>query len=161
MSNLYFLNNKKCLYSTYIDDKTYILTCPEKTKIDLLRNTLYHHRSKTNKWLNKGITLKLGDTTNTIDITENDTTYGMNDAVELEFDVTFMNINNKDDVMYLNQLYELANIHLFLIYDYDYLPKNKLLSVHGIMIEKPHDEQLFENYKYLNSIMELDFDDDR
>jgi hypothetical protein len=122
---------------------------------------LYHHRSKTNKWLNKGITLKLGDTTNTIDITENDTTYGMNDAVELEFDVTFMNINNKDDVMYLNQLYELANIHLFLIYDYDYLPKNKLLSVHGIMIEKPHDEQLFENYKYLNSIMELDFDDDR
>lgn len=146
------------MYSTYIDDKTYILTCPDKTKMDLLRNTLYHHRSTTNKWLNRGIALKLGDRRNTIDITENDTTDGM--TVELDLDITFMNINKSHDVMYLNQLYELANIHLFLIYDYDYLPKNKLLSVHGIMIEKPDDEQHFDHYEYLNCIMDLDYDDE-
>lgn len=158
MSNLFFLNSKKYMFSTYIDNKTYVITCPDKTRIDLLRNTLYHHKNKTNKWLNKGVALKLGDRHNTLDLIENDKNESVDDDIILE--ITFMSINNSQDVLYLNQLYELTNVQLFLMYDYDYLPNTALLSIQGILIEKPNNEQLFQYDEYLNATMGLDIDED-
>lgn len=154
MSSLFFLNSNKYMYSTYIDNRTYVITSPDKTKIDLLKNTLYHHKTRTNKWLNKGVSLKLGDRNNTLDIMENNAKTVTEEDILLE--VTYVSINESNDVMFLNKLYELANVQLFLMYDYEYLPNSSLLSIHGILIEKPNEEKLFEYHDFLNATMNLD-----
>jgi hypothetical protein len=148
------LNSNKYMYSTYIDNRTYVITSPDKTKIDLLKNTLYHHKTRTNKWLNKGVSLKLGDRNNTLDIMENNAKTVTEEDILLE--VTYVSINESNDVMFLNKLYELANVQLFLMYDYEYLPNSSLLSIHGILIEKPNEEKLFEYHDFLNTTMNLD-----
>ena len=155
MSNLFFLNCNKYMFSTYINDSTLLITCPDRTKVELLNLTLTSHKDKTNKWLNKGIKYTIQATNKDIlDITENDVV----DENKKQFELTYININDSQDINFLNQLYELSNTQLFMMYDYEYDPSIPLLSIHGIQIIKPTSEKVFETYEYLNAVMEIEND---
>lgn len=155
MSNLFFLNCNKYMFSTYINDSTLLITCPDRTKVELLNLTLTSHKEKTNKWLNKGIKYTIQATNKDIlDITENDVV----DENKKQFELTYININDSQDINFLNQLYELSNTQLFMMYDYEYDPSIPLLSIHGIQIIKPTSEKVFETYEYLNAVMEIEND---
>ena len=153
MGNLFFLNCQKYMFSTYINDSTLLITCPDRTKVELLNLTLTNHKERTNKWLNKGIKYTIQATNKDIlDITENDVT----DESIKEFELTYVSINDSQDINFLNQLYELSNTQLFMMYDYDYDPSIPLLSIQGIQIIKPTSERVFEAHEYLNAVMEID-----
>ena len=49
MSNLYFLNSKQYMFSTSIENKTFVITCPDENKLSKLKSLLLNHKSKTNK----------------------------------------------------------------------------------------------------------------
>ena len=153
MGNLFFLNCNTYMFSTYINDSTLLITCPDRTKVELLNLTLTNHKERTNKWLNKGIKYTIQETNKDIlDITENNVI----DADNKKFELTYININDSQDINFLNQLYELSNTQLFMMYDYDYDPSIPLLSIHGIQIVKPTSERVFEAHEYLNAVMEID-----
>ena len=156
MSNLFFLNCNTYMFSTYINDSTLLITCPDRTKLELLNLTLTSHKEKTNKWLNKGIKYTVQATNKDIlDITENDVI----DKNKKQFELTYMSINDSQDINFLNQLYELSNTQLFMMYDYEYVPSVPLLSIHGIQIIKPTSEKVFETYDFLNAVMEIENED--
>lgn len=155
MSNLFFLNCNTYMFSTYINDSTLLITCPDRTKVELLNLTLTSHKEKTNKWLNKGIKYTVQATNKDIlDITENDVI----DKNKKQFELTYISINDSQDINFLNQLYELSNTQLFMMYDYEYDPSIPLLSIHGIQIIKPTSEKVFETHEYLNAVMEIEND---
>lgn len=153
MGNLFFLNCNKYMFSTYINDSTLLITCPDRTKVELLNVTLTNHKDRTNKWLNKGIKYTIqAKNKDILDITEND----VMDENKKEFELTYININDSQDINFLNQLYELSNTQLFMMYDYEYDPSIPLLSIHGIQIIKPTSERVFEAHEYLNAVIEID-----
>lgn len=153
MTNLFFLNCNKYMFSTYINDKTLLITCPDKAKVELLNRTLKKHKENTNKWLNKGIKYtKQLQNKDILDITENEVV----DENIQQFELTYISINDHQDINFLNHLYELSNTQLFMMYDYEYNSTIPMLSIHGIPIIKPNSEKVFETYEYLNAVMEIE-----
>ena len=141
------------MFSTYINDSTLLVTCPDRTKVELLNMTLTNHKERTNKWLNKGIKYTIqAKNKDILDITENDVI----DENIKEFELTYVSINDSQDINFLNRLYELSNTQLFMMYDYDYDPSIPLLSIQGIQIIKPTSERVFEAHEYLNAVIEID-----
>ncbi len=153
MNNLFFLNCQKYMFSTYINNSTLLITCPDRTKVELLNRTLTSHKEKTNRWLNRGIKYTMqAKNKDILDITEHDVI----DECEDGFELTYIDINDYQDILFLNQLYELNNTQLFMMYDYEYDPFVPLLSIHGIQITKPTSERVFEAHEYLNAVIEID-----
>lgn len=153
MSDLFFLNSNKYMFSTYINDNTLLITCPDRTKVDLLNFTLTRHKERTNKWLNRGLKYTIqGVNRDILDLTENHVEH---DELK-EFQLTYISINDAQDVNFINQLYELYNTKLFMMYDYEYDANIPLLSLQGILIRKPEMESMFSLDEYLNAVMEIE-----
>lgn len=144
------------MFSTYINDHTLLIVTPDRTNIELFKNTLIHHKAKTNKWLNKGYKFTSKDPRKvTLELIENS---GYDTKLD-DLQVTYNDLSNTQDTLFINRLYELANIKMFMMYEYEYMPSIPLLSIEGVLIDTPPSENLFEAYNYLDASFTLERDD--
>lgn len=155
MSYLFMLSCQKHLFSTYINDKTLVITTPNKDKLEGFYKTVINYKNKNKRWMNNAIHYsKLEGTKDVLDMTERISKEEK--AEEYAFVPTYIDVNDKNDVRFIHQLYELANIEFFLMYDYDFIEEIPLLSIHGVKIEKPNTDMLFDSTDYLNGMLSLE-----
>ena len=144
------------MFSTYINDNTLLIVTPDSRSIESFKNTLIHHKVKTNKWLNKGYKFTSKDPRKfTLELIEN----SGNDTKIDSLQVTYNDVTKTQDTLFMSRLYELANIQMFMMYEYEYMPNIPLLSIEGVLIDKPLCESVFETSDYLDASFTLEPDD--
>lgn len=152
MSHLFMLNSKKLIFSTYYNDKTFVIVTPDVERINTLHKVLHTHKKKYNKWLNNTINyIHIEEDRDVLDLSESNTVQTLNTNLVK----THLDVNNDKDIRFIHQLYELSNIELFLMYDFEYIEQIPLLSLHGIQIKKPNMNELFEKEDFLNRCFDL------
>lgn len=155
MSNLYFLNSKQYMFSTSIENKTFVITCPDENKLSKLKSLLLNHKSKTNKWLNKGLYyIKNKNDKEVIYIIPNES--NMLDSPAFNLQITYLNLEDEHDAEVVNQLYNLSKLNIFMMFDYEYDSEIPLLNIQGMIFEKPENDYEYSITEYLNSLMKLD-----
>lgn len=158
MSNLYFLNSKQYMFSTFIENKTFVITCPDENKLSKLKSLLLNHKSKTNKWLNKGLYyIKNKNDKEVIYIIPNES--NMLDSPAFNLQITYLNLEDEHDAEVVNQLYNLSKLNIFMMFDYEYDSEIPLLNIQGMIfekLEKPENDYEYSITEYLNSLMKLD-----
>lgn len=158
MSHLFLLTYKKYFFSAYYNNKSIVISSPDEQKLDMFHHTIKKHKAKYNKWLNNGINISYGPEKNKeiFDLTETNTKTNID---KYTFVPTYIDINNETDVKFVHQMYELANVELFMMYEFSYIETIPLLSLQGVRIEKPEIvDHVFDEHTFLNAIFELDTD---
>ena len=82
-----------------------------------------------------------------------------NDTKIDSLQVTYNDVTKTQDTLFMSRLYELANIQMFMMYEYEYMPNIPLLSIEGVLIDKPLCESVFETSDYLDASFTLEPDD--
>jgi len=147
---------KKLLFSAYYQNKSIVVVSPDKQKMEHFHNTIKQHKYLYNKWLNNAINLSKGENDRELfDLTETNTSI---DIDKYKFVPAYLDINDDTDVRFIHQLYDLANIELFMMYEFEYIEDIPLLSIQGVRIQKPDIENIFKEHDFLDAIFELDID---
>ena len=78
------------------------------------------------------------------------------DTSAFNLEITYLNLEDKNDSEFINQLYALSNLNIFMMFDYEYEPNIPLLNIQGIIIGKQENDYEYSITEYLNSIVKLD-----
>jgi hypothetical protein len=72
-------------------------------------------------------------------------------------EVTYFETENQTDLLFLYQLTELMNTHLYVVNEYEYKPEIPLLSLVGFFVEYNPEQKAFEidHADYLNAILQI------
>lgn len=157
--NLYTLNLNKSLFSTYAKDKSYIITSPNQDTINVLRQIFNSKFIESRTWMNniKNVNMYAE---NHIDIKMTNHNYcDINDSeYKSLLEVTYFQTENQTDILFIYQLSNLMNTHVFMVDSFEYNDTIPLLSLQGFFIEyKPDNEDLIEIdfMTYLNSMYKI------
>lgn len=157
--NLYTLNLKKSLFSTYANDKSYIITSPSQDTIHVLQNVFNSKFIESRTWMNniKNINIHAD---NHIEIQM--TNHNYCDIKDSEYkkllEVTYFQTANQTDLLFIYQLSNLMNTHVFVVDNFEYNDMIPLLSLQGFFIEyRPENEDMIEIdfLTYLNSMYKI------
>ena len=156
--NLYTLNYKKSLFSTYAKDKSFIITSFNKSNIENLQYILNQRYSSNKTWM-KNIQSIHMYSENHIEIKIGDNIFcNLQDNKDKLLDITYFQLNNQTDLLFIYQLSNMMNTHVFVINEFEYNNDIPLLSLNGFFIEyHPQDIRLEIDYtEYLNAIFNID-----
>lgn len=146
------LSAQHMYFTTYLRNKTLLIATPDKAAIGLLRDTLLHHQDVTRSWINRGVFYRAGGSRKSDTLHLTDHTNFDKKARALDFllntpseepllDIEAFGLSSPRDMDRVRQMYYLANTSLFIMDDYEYTPRNSHLSVQGLLIELPEDQQ--------------------
>lgn len=159
------LSSQNMYFTTYLRNKTLLISTPDKSAIGLLRDTLLHHHEVTRSWINRGVFYRRNES-NTGDILHlTDHTNFDKKTRALDFllntptdepllSVESLALTSPRDTDRLRQMYYLANTSLFVMDEYEYTPLNSHLSIQGLLIELPGaaDHEHEETTRYEQSV---------
>lgn len=157
---LFVLHQGKTLFSTYIDNKTIVIACLDFEKTRNLKNTLVNNMCTRGKWLNKAdtYTVKKTLTAQTKNLVLTECTQGFANAMnDSELIVSELDLYNDVDLRFIDLMYQLSNIEIFLTSDFKMIWEKRddsifpLLSLQGITLSKPSTE-MFDVVEYLNAL---------
>jgi hypothetical protein len=149
------------MFATFVDNKSVIITSPDRNKLHTLNLNLLHHKKAHNKWMNKGF--KYIPNNHGSDLVEliEDNNITIEDFSSILMEICYLDMDDPNDSRQIEQMYELSKLHIFMMHDYQYIPEIPLLTIHGVMIEKETDDELFDLASYLNAIVDLNIDEDK
>ena len=162
MSNLYFLSKNNKMLATFIDNKALVITSSDRDKLHGFSTVLLEHKTKHNKWMNKGykyLQNHKGMGTDIVELVE-DNNLKVEEFKDIFMEICHLNMEDIEDSKFMNRLYELSRLHVFMMYDYQYIPEIPLLTIHGVMIEKERNEEIVDIADYLDTVVNLNMDDD-
>ena len=133
------LHSKPMYYTTYLDHRTLLIASPKKELMDLLQTTLTHHRDKNRTWLNRGVFCRetKQDNKHVLYLTDHHNSHQQG----LPFDLVELSLDNPQHMDEIRRMYHFANTNLFIMDEYEYNPKDAYLSIQGIRITLPEQEQ--------------------
>ena len=155
--NLYTLNYEKTLFSTYAKDKSFLLTSFNKSNIEKLQYIFNQRYSSNKTWIKNIQSIHMYSESH-IEIKLSDNIFcNLNDNKNKLLDITYFQLNNQTDLMFIYQLTNLMNTHVFVINEYEYNHDIPLLSLNGFFMEyNPRDTKLEINLtEYLNAIFDI------
>lgn len=144
------LHSKPMYYTTYLDHRTLLIASPNKESMDLLQATLTHHRDMNRTWLNRGVFCREKDNKYVLSLTDHsnyDKKFRAFDfALHLSpqgppFDLVELSLDNPRHMDEIRRMYHFANTNLFIMDDYEYNSKDAYLSIQGIRITLPEQEE--------------------
>lgn len=145
------LHSKPMYYTTYLDHRTLLIASPDKEPMQLLQTSLTHHRDKNRTWLNRGVFCReKKDNQHVLHLTDhnnyNKKFRAFDFALHLSpqgppFDLVELSLDNPRHMDEIRRMYHFANTNLFIMDDYEYNPKDAYLSIQGIRITLPEQEQ--------------------
>jgi len=171
------LSGQRMYFTTYLQEKTLLISTPDKSTIGLLRDTLLHHHDVTRSWINRGVFYrtggggppavvdrrnKSGDTLHLTDHTNFDKKtraldFLMNTPVdEPLLSVEAFALTSPRDMDRVRDMYYFANTSLFVMDDYEYTPNNSHLSVQGLLIELPEADKDVREETHERSVVFLE-----
>lgn len=156
-NHLFTLNYNNTLFSTYAKDKSFVITSYNKSNIENLQYILNERYNITKTWMKKIDSIRLY-TENHIEIKLTDNNFcDLNDNQNKLLDVTYFQLNNQTDLLFIYQLSNMMNTHVFVINEFEYNNDIPLLSLNGFFIEyNPSDIKLEINYtEYLNALFNI------
>ena len=133
------LHSKPMYYTTYLDHRTLLIASPNKESMQLLQTTLTHHQDKNHTWLNRGVFYRVKDNKHVLHLTDHN-----NFALSPQgppFDLVELSLDNPQHMDEIRRMYHFANMNLFIMDDYEYILKDAYLSIQGIRITLPEQEQ--------------------
>lgn len=130
---------KPCYYTIYLRGRSWLVTSPEKSTMDLLHTTLLHHRQNHNGgWLGHGVFYREHPTEHNKDTMHiTDTNHYKRFSDDIQLDLETFNLDNPTDVNTFRKLYQFANTSLFMMNAYEYTPCVSHLCIEGLAISLP------------------------
>ncbi|QOI90300.1 hypothetical protein QKU58_gp031 [Pyramimonas orientalis virus] len=157
MNNLYFLNKDHSMFATYINDKCIVITSPDRSKLHGLNIALLQHKTQNNKWMNKGYKyISKGKGLDIMELAENNH-YQVDTFDQSFMDVSYLDMDDPIDTKFMNQIYELSKLQIFMMYDYEYIPSIPLLTLQGVLIQPDNgeDDEMFEIAEFFEALIDL------
>lgn len=151
---------KPCYYTIYLRGRSWLVTSPEKSTMDLLRTTLLHHRQHHNGgWLGHGVFYREHPTEHNKDTMHITDTNNHNKQFcdDLELDIKAFHLDHPSDVDEFRKLYQFANTSLFVMNEYEYTPCESHLRLEGLAISLPADTLLQQNRNDENQLLNPDY----
>jgi hypothetical protein len=146
------------MFATYVNDKTIVITSPDKDKLFGLNTTLLKHKKERSKWLNKCFKyVQKGGKMDIVELSEGNIVEDFNDIF---MEINYLNLEDPIDSTYMNQMYNLSKVHIFMMYDYHYIPEIPLLTIQGVLIEQEYQATPFDMVEYLETLLDLNFEGD-
>lgn len=155
--NLYALNYKKTLFSTYAKDKSFLITSLNKSNMENLQYILNLRYNSNKTWMKNIQSIHMYSEDN-IEIKFGDNIFcNIEDNKEKLLDMTYFQLNNQTDLLFIYQLSKMMNTYVFVINAFEYNDDIPLLSLNGFFIEyNPQDTRLEIDFtEYLNSIYDI------
>jgi hypothetical protein len=138
---------KPCYYTIYLRGRSWLITSPDRTTMDLLRTTLHHHRHRhRGAWLGHGVFYREHPTEHNKDslyITDHNPYHRpFSTDDNLVLDLKGFNLDSPLDIDQFRKMYQFSNTSLFVMYDYDYTTSNSHLRLEGLPISIPSIEDI-------------------
>lgn len=152
---LYTLNYNNTLFSSYAKDKSFLITSFNKSNIESLQEIINQRHDVTKTWMKNIKSIHMYSEKN-IEINLIDNTFcNLDDDTSKSLDVTYFQLQRQIDLLFIYQLTNMMNTHVFVVNELDYDDSIPLLSLNGFFIEyHPNDTNLTIDYvEYLNSLL--------
>lgn len=162
------LSGQKMYYTTYIKDRSRLIASPNKTDIELLRDTVLHHHDTTRAWINRGVFYRKSPdqrkTHDTMHVTDHANLEKKTRALDFLLntpthepllDVVALSLGNARDMEEVRRMFCFANTSLFILDDYEYTQRTSHLALKGFTIELPEDHEWPDTIEFLNSLLSL------
>lgn len=148
MVDLYFLQNNKSFFSTYIN-RNVIIGSRDKQKLIELRRILQTNKDRNHAWLNSCKKYYTVENSQYMKLTFHDAECFKPETLRvIVYDVPDI----KDDKK-LQYLLELCNSDIFLMYTFDYIHSQNILSLQGIFLDKNEvSDVCFNKKEYLDEL---------
>lgn len=151
MSKLYFITNNDLFYSIYTSNAI-IVTSPDKQKMQKLANVLKRNKQIRNKWINKCmLQYQKVDEKMYFELRENNICVADNNI-----ELSYIEIDDLNSAKMFNYAYQMSNIELFLMFDYIFDIRETCLTLQGVLISKPGNDDTYDMSKYLEAIYKLE-----
>lgn len=156
-NNLYTLNYKNTLFSTYAKDKSILISSFSKSNINNLQHILNQRYSLNKTWMKNIQSLHMYSEDN-IEIKINDNIFcNLEDNDNKLLDITYFQLNNQTDLLFIYQLSSMMNTYVFVVKEFEYNDEIPLLSLNGFFVEyKPKDIKLEIDFtEYLKALFDI------
>lgn len=148
MVDLYFLQNNKSFFSTYIE-RNVIIGSQDKEKMIKLRRVLQTNKDRNHSWLNSCMKYYTVENSQHIKLTFQNTEFFKPETLRvIVYDVP--NIKNDENLQYI---LELCNSDMFLMHTFDYIHSQNILSLQGILLNKSEVSNIcYDKKEYLDKL---------
>lgn len=139
---LYVLKAYNAGYTVYLQNRSWLITSNDKSSMDLLRNTLVHHKQKHGGvWLSRGVFYRKHPHEHNKDSLHITDSFihpdRMHQTHENVLDLVALDLDRPTDVEYIRCMYQFANTSLFMLNDYEYNAHDSHLRIEGLAIALP------------------------
>lgn len=159
-NTLYFLSHNHMFFSTYTD-KGVIISTPDQTKINTLKNIINSYHKDNNKWVNKCTRFYDLDSSKIMKLSENKRERTEDSDVYFPIEVSKIDVSDTKNLYGINRMHQLCNCDLFIMYNFQYTPRSKdsILTLQGIHVTELQDYPIDENdfVEYFNILYNKDF----
>lgn len=155
--DLFTLNLKSELFAVYAENKSYIVTSYNKHSIGQLQHIINKKFVESRTWMNKISKIETGSDTNVLlDITDSNYCDLKDKCYDDLLQVTYFETRNKMDQLFIYQLANLLNAHLFVVEQIEYRPEIPLLSLQGCFVQYVPEEDIETDCTtYLDSLYKI------
>jgi hypothetical protein len=147
-------------FSTYTD-KGVIISTPDQTKINTLKNIINSYHRENNKWVNKCTRFYDLDSSKIMKLSENKKGRMEDSDIYFPIEVSKIDVSDSKNLYGINRMHQLCNCDLFIMYNFEYTPRNteSILTLQGIHVTELQDYPIDENdfVEYFNILYNNDF----
>lgn len=151
---LFILSNKAVMLSTYKNNRSFILSSHEKRCINEIKHIMMENYHDNRVWITNHVEEKIVDKKKLM-LTQN-TYCDIDDNGESDLEITYLDLTNNMDTMFMSQMKNMMNTEFFVIESFDYDRINTLLTLNGVsMWCEPVNDLTFDTRSYFNDLFNL------
>lgn len=152
MSKLYFITNNHELFYSIYTNKAIIVASPDKTKMQNFSNVLKRNKQIRKKWINK-CTLQYQRLDDKMYFELEENTLSTTDDNNIK--LSYIDMDDLNSARFFNFAYQMSNIELFIMFDYIFDIRDICLTLQGVIIDKPENDDVFDMYSYLDALYQM------